>query len=969
MDTATLRSESDGFSHANLASLDRPLKPDCVQYRTTGMHLMPTHAKRRRTAHATCLGVLAIALQFATYGCSAGGAINGGAEPDSPGGGGAGATAYWSDPQTWGGGEVPTQGNSVHIGPEETVVLDVTTAGLDELRIEGTLIADPLVDVGIVANSILIMSGGTLQIGSEEEPYSRAASLTLTGPRGEHVQRAEDGGLDNDGIQRGIQVMDGGTLRLFGETPELLKTKLAAHAPALANTFTVADPLGWRAGDRIAISLTDFYGVGETEILTLASNATGTSLRTTTGLQTSRWGLLQYPLDAPIGGTAVSLTPGQFTPPSPTSATVLDERAEIVNLSRRIVIQGADDADWANEGFGVHVMVMGLSSKAQVRGVEFRRCGQRRAMGRYPFHWHMLSYAGATYRGDAVAADHQLRDCAIWESENRAVTIHGTCGVTVENTYAVDIKGHAFFMEDGPERRNTIKDCVAMLVRNPTSPIKVHDNQASGFWLTNPDNIIVDNSASDCTGRGLWNSFATACFGASRNVAMSPKDLDILEYDGNTGHSNLLQGITTEFAVTNEAGNTSAQRFDGDGPFTLSRNIVWKNSGGGYLNRVKAARYVDWVAADNNGRDFSGQTLGAEMTGTLLIGSSLNNATPFSDPRRIGLSSYHYQLDIKDVTLINYPYVGPTITNQGQFVYGGGAFDSSDQYVHSIAVGGARNSGWKLINSHAGYVTPAPYFDGFPLYVASQNKYRYWSLPVTHDMYGYWGSPGDYMVPNVPFFTHDLSSSTVSSYQSDLVFTPDRFFGIGTLQIDLPGAPPWGGPSPLVVMRCARLNSNNIEVDDHTIGAPNLSVFFPNMRSFSLKNGGRYRITLPGEALPTTDLSIYLKNAYRPDDSVLVGLPWPGATPVSGRLDAGYETHYTEAERLTSGTARLLHNTGTSISDVLADGTGATMWQDSANNTVWVQVIGGLNYPNGQLYSGSTDNGLEKPMAVRLRAQ
>ena len=59
------------------------------------------------------------------------------------------------------------------------------------------------------------------------------------------------------------------------------------------------------------------------------------------------------------------------------------------------VIQGAADSDWQTHGFGAHVMVMGLDSSAQVVGVEFRRCGQRRAMGRYPMHWHMLSYTAA----------------------------------------------------------------------------------------------------------------------------------------------------------------------------------------------------------------------------------------------------------------------------------------------------------------------------------------------------------------------------------------------------------------------------------------------------------------------------------------------------------------------------------------------------------------------------------------------
>jgi hypothetical protein len=247
-----------------------------------------------------------------------------------------------------------------------------------------------------------------------------------------------------------------------------------------------------------------------------------------------------------------------------------------------------------------------------------------------------------------------LRDSAIWDSENRAVTIHATCGVTVDNVYAVQIKGHAFFIEDGSEERNTITNCVAMKLRNPTNNnhLKLHDIDsvfggagASGFWLVNPNNTITNNSASDCEGRGLWNSFATQVFGLSHNVNIRPNYIPILQFDENVGHSNKYNGIATDFAVIDEAGMVATMRYLEGAPvgdFFMRRNKTWKNNGGGYQNRVQRAHYINWTASDNNGRDFQGSTLtSAQMVGTLLVGSSLNNATPFADPRRIGVASYH----------------------------------------------------------------------------------------------------------------------------------------------------------------------------------------------------------------------------------------------------------------------------------------------------------------------------------------
>jgi len=72
--------------------------------------------------------------------------------------------------------------------------------------------------------------------------------------------------------------------------------------------------------------------------------------------------------------------------------------------------------------------------------------------------------------------DHFLRHSVILESENRAVTIHGTSGAVVDTVFAIDIKNHAFFFEDGSEMSNTVTNCVAMKVRNIMGQhLKEHD--------------------------------------------------------------------------------------------------------------------------------------------------------------------------------------------------------------------------------------------------------------------------------------------------------------------------------------------------------------------------------------------------------------------------------------------------------------------------------------------------------------
>ncbi|MDP4604747.1 MAG: amidase family protein, partial [Erythrobacter sp.] len=92
--------------------------------------------------------------------------------------------------------------------------------------------------------------------------------------------------------------------------------------------------------------------VGDTESFVLGTNASGTTVTLPSGLVTPRWGLLQYPVDASVHASGISLTPGTFTPPDHLTPTVLDERATLINLSRNIVIQGADDTAWSTEGWG-----------------------------------------------------------------------------------------------------------------------------------------------------------------------------------------------------------------------------------------------------------------------------------------------------------------------------------------------------------------------------------------------------------------------------------------------------------------------------------------------------------------------------------------------------------------------------------------------------------------------------------------
>lgn len=846
----------------------------------------------------------------------------------------------WSDPNTW-EGSPPQAGEDVIIESGRHILLDVHTPSLGSLIINGRLTADVAVDVSLTANSITIPNKGVLQIGSAASPYTHKAIITLTGPRSIHTARVEDNGLDNDGISRGLMVYPGGTLILHGQVNGTQMTKLDSHAQPGVSTFTLVDSVSWQQGDMIAVSKTDFYNVGDTETFTLTQNTTGNTVTVNSPLQSFRWGELQYPLDTPVNGNGISLAPGTFTPPNANTPLVIDERAEVINLTRNIVIQGANDADWTNQGFGAHVMIMGLNSTAQIDGVEFRNVGQRRALGRYPIHWHMLSYNTAgTYLGDVDPTKHYLKNSTIYKSENRAVTIHGTCGLLVEDTFAVDVKGHAMFLEDGSERRNTLSNCVVMKVRNPAQAdrIKIHDGESSGFWITNPDNIIVSNYASDCISRGFWNTFALECFGLSRNVSLVPKDLAINVIAYNTAHSCEI-GMTTEFPVADEAGNIHGIYYNHtNGDAIITNSVLWKNNSAAYTNRVTRPIYLFWTVADNNYIDVTGAVqLNAEMEGSLFASFTQNNANVGSEPRRRALASYHTAMDMKDITFINYTWYPPSNgvstpnSQEGQFTFAGGAFDTADFYLHPIELGLIRSPGWKFVNSNPGYITPSPYFDGFPLMSPLGTGYRHWTISGARwDPHGYWGPAGNYLVPDNLFYTYGLTNSVpIAPAGLNGISTSDMFYGLGSIYSGNTIPPAWAGGIEDEI-RVERLDTNNNVVAEQTVGdGATTSIFV--FRHFGVTRGGRYKIVIPAVPLPTQVFTCILDNAYRPSDSVVLALPWDGTVPVNGREEAG-------------PTSSKVFQHGNSLNDVLVDVAGNTMWLDTTNNLVWVKHVGNLNF-------------------------
>ncbi|MGD8843168.1 MAG: G8 domain-containing protein, partial [Gammaproteobacteria bacterium] len=565
----------------------------------------------------------------------------------------------WSDPSTWSGGAVPAAGDMVNIGAGIDVVLDVSPPPLHGINLDGSLSFSDDNDVELTTEWILLR--GELQAGSEGNPHTRNATITLT-------DNVPDENINAMG-DRGILVV-GGTLSLHGDR-ENAWTKLAATAEAGSTRIEVLDASEWRVGDEIVLASTDF-------------NPRQAERRHISAIRGNR-----ITLDEPLEWMHF----GEIT-------YGVDERGEVGLLTRNIKVQASADAD--DDYFGGHIMAM-AGSQMYVSGIELTRMGQHLHLARYPIHWHINGDAPGQY----------IRNSAIHDTYSRCVTVHGTNYLSIENNVAYNTVGHCYFMEDAVEHDNEFvrnlgiqTKCHPTLPCDPTNLFLPHqstagqdsehilipsDNTASTFWITNPDNIYRDNVAAGSDSTGFWMAFPTHPTGAFEGTEISantwPGRTRLKEFSGNVAHSN-FDGLMLDRGPRPDghfgiAGPNLVSRAD---PADENSEIVvahfddftgYKNRNGAIWGRGEMHLYTNLKLADNA----MGFTHAAGIIGTdapytsrvadsLFVGESDNIGNP-TTPEEVaygrslpkpeapdfpirGYEYYDFHHEVENNTFVNY---------------------------------------------------------------------------------------------------------------------------------------------------------------------------------------------------------------------------------------------------------------------------------------------------------------------------
>ena len=515
----------------------------------------------------------------------------------------------WSDPATWPRHVIPRPHSDVVIPRGTSVLLDVSTPDLGTVRVEGELTPDTL-SVELRATTILVT--GRLSAGTTVRPHRSPFTITL-------LEAPTD---TNSVVTKGLVVLPGGTLDLFGE-PRTSWLHLDRTAGVGASAITLERSSGWRRGDRVVIAPSGMK----------QDDAEARTVKAVDGAT--------LVLDAPL--TAV-----HYGQRDTIAGRVVDLRAEVALLTRNIVLRGDSLSEIG--GHGGHVLVH-AGGAAHLDGVELYRMGQKGALARYAFHWHMAGHVTGQF----------VRRSSVWHSFNRCFTIHGTHDALLEDNVCYDHIGHGYFMEDGIETGNTLRHNLGLVSHRGT--LISSDGAPATFWITNPDNTYENNTSAGSAGFGFWLSPPLHPTGASASDRIWPSRTPLRRFDGNVSHSSEGDGVHVEsdastFGPYNMDYRPRAGGDPGGAPVpaVFSRLTVYSASRG-FWERGDHMRVEDGAFVGNGiGVHIGDAALTAEgvVTRTLIAGGSKLPVSPNAGPLRSGFLIYDGSVELSDVTFASF---------------------------------------------------------------------------------------------------------------------------------------------------------------------------------------------------------------------------------------------------------------------------------------------------------------------------
>jgi hypothetical protein len=945
----------------------------------------------------------------------------GGVTPPYPG-----TARLWSDPSTHVPGstdpnDVPgLNGDSFDIGAGAAITVDIDL-NVGKVMCYGDVIISNSRDTNIDFRGWTWMPGSRL-IFADGTPGNYLRKLTMR-PRGDMLdttprmvvpstgQAAIQLGFNNVGTDRSM-IFDAGS-EILGGPPRLAHHwRLSDHAQIGDVYVTLRGGAIVKQNDKFVISTTDYYGQSVNEEVEAASDSVNGVVFLKSPITHFHWGKLQWVTKTGPRTGHMSLVDENWRPLNDAPYT-FDESAHVIRLNRSITVDGSMDGNK-----GGRVMRHGNSGTRLVRGWRFTYMGVQGTQGWYPLHDHFNSYempngmnspSNGNYVGGSLEASlcsgHIVEDCCVDHSQNRGFVAHGANGITYRQNVGFDIISSFVFLEEGSPRKLVIDDNHSILTRASVAPYILQNfdaddasngvlARASAFWITNPDNIVTNNSAGDCI-TGFWNAFTNqnydlvndappltpyasynnrGCFGLSKKVPFAPGALPILQWDNNEAYAYRKMGTLTDFAQSDEAGNVGTEGYgwlggplEGLGPQILSRVKLWKGFRG-YQNRVKHVEYRNFSGADVCGAMLNGATqAGSIASNGLAIAQSLNvTARPAGAPTYDAVAiSYNGSLVFPGWIGVGYTiqsvgYDDEAGANGAGLLTARGFFKTWSEYLYPITVWGRRSAGIELLNSDFGFRTPPGWLTREAPYNKTDSIYFGGDLAGAMKQYdNYLGDTavGKTWVYNIPFLTYGATGMVepLPTGSNNGMLVNETFFGVGE---STEGVPRYDGityplTNPKSKRDTRRLDPTTLAEVGHWIApggtAPDGSAIQTHggieFTHFAVMEGGVYKSIAPD--IPQTYWYDVIFGSRVAGKSFVRGVPFTGAKTAkvaagtnNDDMGGGHDYYGTNPGVAANYTRR--YTAASSLADLIS-GAADRFWQDKPNNYVWYKYTGGYN--------------------------
>lgn len=553
------------------------------------------------------------------------------------------------------------------------------------IEINGMLFCDSRAKDDLVVRTKSLVVNGLFQCGTTNRPYTQKITFSFKDdPSFPNIMTASGVHVPSllayakDDSYRAFIVADKGRLIMSGHRRNVnLKAKL--NQTVQGNTTNIIQinqnvGNGWKKGDQIVLSSSS-YNMDESELFSIIgvdSSGPLTSLTLDRNVRFMHWGSVQN-FDNGNG-----------------NRFVLDERSEVVNLTRNIRVM--TDEETVPDELGVHMMVH-PGGQAYVDSIEILRAGQAGVMARYPFHWHVVGDASGQF----------IKNSSIHDTFQRCITVHATNKASVDNNVCYNFKGHGFFLENGNETDNIISNNIGIRALRPTNgrTLLASDNgnalfpseaqpKASGvvssrfpavstFWISNPDNQVFNNVASGSVGTGFWMAYVPEVrrFTNDRfegSILAYPVTTQTWQFSHNTAHGTAV-GITWDGApdtsphtsgthVSDMMNDLNAAdrvllnaHYSPPNVPVFSNLVAYKNRQTGIYFRGQTVIFDNAILADNRWSLFLAYN--QIIKRSAIIARSANFTTDeirarLGSAREIGITLYDGPFEMDDVHFFNF---------------------------------------------------------------------------------------------------------------------------------------------------------------------------------------------------------------------------------------------------------------------------------------------------------------------------